>query len=53
VNDGPTEDAHPEQDGVSAVDGDEGLVPMEPRACRHLADSQAWLELLHDAADSG
>jgi predicted HTH transcriptional regulator len=23
------------------------------RACRHLADSQAWLELLHDAADSG
>jgi hypothetical protein len=24
-----------------------------PRACRHLADSQAWLELLHDAADSG
>ena len=23
------------------------------RACRHLADSQAWLELLPDAADSG
>ena len=23
------------------------------RACRHLADSQTWLELLHDAADSG
>jgi hypothetical protein len=23
------------------------------RVCRHLADSQAWLELLHDAADSG
>jgi len=22
-------------------------------SCRHLADSQAWLELLHDAADSG
>jgi putative transposase len=26
---------------------------LAPRACRHLADSQAWLELLHDAADSG
>jgi hypothetical protein len=23
------------------------------RACRHLADSQAWLELLPDAADLG
>jgi hypothetical protein len=23
------------------------------RACRQLADSQAWLELLRDAADSG
>jgi hypothetical protein len=25
----------------------------ETRACRQLADSQAWLELLRDAADSG
>ena len=26
---------------------------LPTRACRHLADSQAWLELLPDAADSG
>jgi hypothetical protein len=30
-----------------------GAVILLPRACRHLADSQAWLELLPDAADSG
>jgi hypothetical protein len=27
--------------------------PPRSMACRHLADSQAWLELLPDAADSG
>jgi hypothetical protein len=48
-------------DFVRAVHASVGAVPgigpmmaaMVTRACRHLADSQAWLELLPDAADSG
>jgi hypothetical protein len=32
---------------------DRRVLVLGTRACRHLADSQAWLELLPDAADSG
>src|ERR1700739_4971985 len=35
------------RNGLSKV----SVLPSRARARRHLADTQAWLELLHDAAD--